>query len=236
MKHINHIAWVLLASVILLSLFRGQGFLSLNYFSLQVVKASFSHAVDKSNSVTQVSSMDDPRLNCHLRWFELLLKYRQQPVDPDDPIFGEVISCSSVHMRMLRRLYPAELALANLATQLYPDETAPLYWLVEATDPTISNESKPVIQKILTMTPNDGLAWRYLGIILIREGDIQGAIDAHINSCYNGDPGSNGCYNAGRLLEQEGRYEEAISFYRLSIHDFIRANADRLEDLLAGSQ
>ena len=139
-------------------------------------------------------------------------------------------------MRMLLRLYSENQELASMAVLRYPEDTASLYWLIWATDPAISNnESKPIIQKILSMTPNDGLAWRYLGIILIREGDIQGAIDAHINCCNNGDPGSNGCYNAGRLYEQIGDYENAIKYYSFSKNEGYRANADRLEELLAGS-
>ncbi len=136
---------------------------------------------------------------------------------------------SPIYVHMLSILYPDNLVMANYAINLYPEDVYTYYWLINASDPTLQNIPEDAVQKILSINPNDGLAWRYMGLILTREGDITSAIDAYINSCYNGDPGSNGCLNAGRLLEQEGHYEEAIYYYRLSRHDFIRANADRLE-------
>jgi len=232
MKHVKHVAWVLLAAILLLSLVQGQEFLRLNVQSLQVVKASFSPEVE-SNSVIQISSMHDPTLNCHLRWFELVLKYRQQPVNPDDPIFGEVISCSPLQMRMLRKMFPSSLTLAQIASSAYPGDPYPLYWIIEITDPGISVQSKPLIEKILSIDPTEGVAWRYLGIIYLKEGNIPAAIDAHINCCLNGDPGVNGCYNAGRLLEEQGNYNEALYYYRLSRWPTSQQVADRLEIIIS---
>jgi tetratricopeptide (TPR) repeat protein len=228
MKHLKHVTWVLLAAILLLSLVQGQEILRLNVHSLQVVKASFDPA-EISNPVTRSISISDPTLNCHLRWFELLLKYRQQPVDSDDPIFGEVISCSSLIMRMLRKMYPMNLELAKLSALTYPDQTFPLYWIFDITNSPINPNSRDLIEKIIELNPKEGLAWRYLGLIYLQEGNISEAISAHINSCLNGDPGFHGCHGAGSLLEQEGEYDQAIYFYRLSRWQVSQQKADDLE-------
>ena len=230
---IKIISWLLLLITVLITQFSSYEFFQLNQKSLaisQVLKASGSLSLPDTTAIKFRNSS----LVCHENWLDFIqiVPNKKEPVFADT---SELLACSSIHMRMLRKLYSEDLELATQAAQLYPDETAPLYWLIQATDPSISNESKPVIQKILSMTPNDGLAWRYLGIILIREGNIPAAIEAHINCCNNGDPGSNGCYNAGRLYEQIGDYENAIKYYSFSKNEGYRANADRLEELLAGS-
>jgi tetratricopeptide (TPR) repeat protein len=233
MKHVNGLTWVLLAAIILLSLVQSQEILRLNAHSLQVVKASFDLAEGISYPVNQSFSIDDPTLNCHLRWFELVLKYRQQSVNPDDSIFGEVISCSLLQMRMLRKVFPTNLDIANLASQIYPEETYPIYWMIEITDPAISYKSKPLVEKILILNSKEGVAWRYLGIIYLKEMNIPAAIDAYTNSCLNGDPGYHGCNSAGKLLEQTGRYQEAIYYYRLSLWPRSREAAEKLVEELS---
>ena len=204
----------------------GYEFFELNQYSITVTKNLMR--VDIPVSQNEAHYFQNPNLGCHGSWLEFI----QITVKNNDLIHSDLtdlLACSSVQMRMLRKLYPNNLELSTLAAQLYPNETSSLYWLLQASDPAISIDSKPIIEKILQIKPRDGLAWRYLGIILIREGDILAAIEAHINCCNYGDPGANGCYNAGRLLEQEGRYEEAITFYKRSYHEPYRVNADRLE-------
>ncbi len=221
------IPWLALLTVIVSTYRFGGDFWRLNQLGVNTVHLKMT---SQTRAGFAPSAADNDALACHQEW----LQFVRQPkaLSPDLEQASRLIACSPTNMRMLWRTYPSEPALANLAVQLYPGQAAPLYWLISATDPKITEQSKPLIEEILRINPRDGLAWRYLGIVLIQEGDIQGAIEAHIHSCYNGDPGSNGCGNAGWLLEEEGRYEEAISFFRLSRHKFIRANADRLEEML----
>ena len=228
MKHVKHIAWFFLAFVILLSIIQVQETLRLNTYSLKVVKVFF-YPVDASKPVNQYASIYDPTLNCHLSWYKLIVKYRQPPLSPIDPIFEEVISCSLLHLRMIRKMFPFNLDLANLASQIYPEQTYPIHWVIEITDPLINIKSRPLVEKILTLNQKDGLAWRYLGVIYLKEGNIPSAIDAFINSCLNGDPGVNGCVNAGYLFEQQGEYEKAIYYYRLSRWYKSQEAADLLE-------
>ncbi len=140
-----------------------------------------------------------------------------------------LMTCSELYVSMLSKLYPENLELANLAVWEYPNEVTPYYWVINATDPSLREIPKGPVEKILSINPKEGLAWRYMGLIYLKEGNIPAAIDAHIQSCYNGDPGSNGCYNAGRLYEQIGDYQNAIKYYSFSKNEGYRANADHLE-------
>lgn len=69
--------------------------------------------------------------------------------------------------------------------------------------------------ELLLLRPHDGVYWRELGDLL-REHDPNAAIEAYLQSCRNGDPGSNGCYRAGLTAESQGDYENAIQYYRYS--------------------
>ncbi len=67
----------------------------------------------------------------------------------------------------------------------------------------------------LQSKPMDGIRWRELGDLL-STSDPHAAIEAYLQSCYNRDPGSNGCWRAGLTAEKLGELETAISYYRLS--------------------
>jgi hypothetical protein len=55
------------------------------------------------------------------------------------------------------------------------------------------------------------------------------ARNAFIQCCNHGDPGSHGCYNAGRIEQERGQLETAILFYRLSHWEEAHRRADELE-------
>lgn len=227
---IKFIPWLVLSALLVITFFSDGGYILLNKYAIQVVNAKLSSSgTEQEQYIPSVSS----RRSCHVGWLSFIDPPSDQEITPSELV--SLLACSPMHMRMLQRAYPENAELAQLAIDLYPNHTAPLYWFINATDPKISASSKPLVERILEINPRDGLAWRYLGIILINEGDIPAAIEAHINCCFNGDPGANGCYNAGRLYEQVGVYEKAINFYRLSRHEPYRVNADRLEEMLVGS-
>jgi tetratricopeptide (TPR) repeat protein len=229
---IKLIPWFILLAVIITQ-FSGYDFFQFNGGSLKIAKKLIVN--DHSYSPITDNTIKNEKFVCHVSWLYFVQSDPGYRINNSTSIKA-LMACSELYVSMLSKHYPENLELANLATQLYPDDVTPYYWLINATDPSLRDIPKSAVQKILSINPKDGLAWRYLGLIYLKEKDLSAAIDAHIQSCYNGDPGSNGCYNAGRLLEQEGRYEEAISFYRLSRHEPYRANADRLEEFLASSQ
>ncbi|MGC8838813.1 MAG: hypothetical protein ACP5UM_10400, partial [Anaerolineae bacterium] len=59
--------------------------------------------------------------------------------------------------------------------------------------------------------------------------DPEAAIQAYLNSCTYGDPGSNGCYRAGKTAERLGDYARAAQYYRLSRNEGIRQLATEME-------
>jgi tetratricopeptide (TPR) repeat protein len=223
---IKIIPWLILLSF-LITQFSGYEFFELNQSAITISKKLLVGGSFDDKNIFSVSQKT--LLKCHYSWLKLVDSYLGQDIRLDDPVFEEVISCSPLFMHMLKEMIPANLQLASLANQIHPDNTFTIHWIIEIIDPGISIQSKPLIEKILSIDPKDGVAWRYLGIIYLKEGNIPLAIDAHINCCLNGDPGVNGCFNAGRLLEEQGDYDEALYYYRLSRWIKSQEAADKLE-------
>jgi len=97
----------------------------------------------------------------------------------------------------------------------------------------LSNEQPDLAIQLYRQTlqfrQNDGVRWRELGDLL-RERDPQAAIQAYLQSCYNLDPGLNGCYRAGRTAEKLGDLQAAVRYYRLSKSSSALGRADKLEE------
>ena len=56
----------------------------------------------------------------------------------------------------------------------------------------------------VSLAPKNGLAWCRLGYSYEQTHELEQAATAYLNCCLNGDRGSNGCYGAGRVMEQLG--------------------------------
>jgi len=183
--------------------------LVLNFFAVNTNKG-------KQPIVRELSSL---QLDCQVQW-----------LSPDRDL-SELLPCSPIYMDMLRVLAPTDATLAAQAREFYPDLVEPLYWLAESQGGASAEHTENITlyEEIVTKYPDEGLAWCYLGGFYERAGDLQASLAARINCCYNGDPGSNGCYNAGRLLEGKQQYQEAIHYYRLSKWGPSQEAAKRLE-------
>lgn len=191
----------------------------LNLFAIGHMKESKKYRLNIGSSEIQ----------CHIKW----LQVRTQNFPSTNPYLSTFLPCSPIYMDMIRTLAPTDANLATQAHWLYPDQPAPLYWLGESNGPYGQPQDQPYYEQIVAAHPNEGLAWCYLGGIYENQGNPQEALDARINCCYNGDPGSNGCYHAGRLYEEKQQYDKAIHFYRLSKWEPSNDKARLLESQLS---
>lgn len=205
--------WFLFATLMLIAFVGISGELSLNFFSVQSLKAG-----SENMNVAPPPQGELERLDCHQLWLQ------------EDRDLARILPCSPVYMDMIRVLTPTDAALADEARALYPNLTEPLYWLAESQGSYTAPINLPVYQQIVAEYPTEGLAWCYLGYQYERDGDIQASLGARINCCFNGDPGSNGCYNAGRLYEGMGDQENAIKYYLLSKWEPAREKGRALRD------
>lgn len=124
---------------------------------------------------------------------------------------------------------PGDLSLALAAAQSHPARPEAWFWLAEVlSEAGFDDQAIPAYQRALDLRPNDPLPWCRLGGLL-RPYDVLAARDALLQCCVLGDPGSNGCVNAGNIEAERGNYAAAIRYYRLSHWSEAWRRADELE-------
>ena len=189
---------------------------------------------------------DPSSVPCSAYWFQGFLAQVRSNQLVRDAAWQVSMQCNSRYIRFLRLILPYDTNLAYSATQAQPDTADSWFWLAEATGmfanhifTNLIDANRPEIvlwlQMGLSLDPTDGMRWRLLGDVL-RPIDPQAAISAYLNSCLNGDPGSNGCWLAGFTAEQIGEIENAIRYYRYSNWDGALNRAAELEFMLDASQ
>jgi hypothetical protein len=77
--------------------------------------------------------------------------------------------------------------------------------------------------------PNDSYFLEQIGFVYFDKGLIVDATRAFKKSCDIGGPGIDSCYNAGKLLEYQGDFLNAIYYYKKSPSSFSHSQASRLE-------
>ena len=147
-------------------------------------------------------------------------------------IWEQALICSPGNLSMLRALLPQDMDMALLATQYYPDHSETWFWLGEAVAPTDYLGARQAYLRTVALSPRYGLAWCRLGQNYEYDGDLEKATEAWLNCCLNRDPGSNGCYGAGRMMEQLGDPQQAIEYYRRSHWEGALNRAEELEKQL----
>jgi tetratricopeptide (TPR) repeat protein len=138
---------------------------------------------------------------------------------------------SAMEIQVALHLYE-QLELANLANDNDQIIKAELKFIMA----TILTESQPNLaisyyQEGLKLKPLDGVRWYELGDLLATINPT-GALEAYLQSCYQGDPGSHGCYGAGQMAEVIGDTHLAIQYYRRSNWVVAQQRAEHLEKLL----
>jgi len=147
-------------------------------------------------------------------------------------IWEQALGCSPNNVSILRALLPQDMDMALLATQYYPDHSETWFWLGEAVAPTDHLGARQAYLRTVALAPRYGLAWCRLGRNYESNSELEKATEAWLNCCLNGDPGSNGCYGAGRMMEQLGDPQQAIEYYRRSHWEGALNRADELEKQL----
>ncbi|MHB8132782.1 MAG: tetratricopeptide repeat protein [Anaerolineaceae bacterium] len=209
--------------------------MKLNNFAIYSVKSIIIRTVP---SYTELTSNFN---NCHFLWLESVSNRNDFTSLVD---FVDLLNCSYIYVPFVYSKFPYQVSLAKIAVDRFPKEIDPLFWLAESNllneinsnSFLIEESNKEIFLKILSMNPKEGLAWCKLGNIYNKEGDIEKAINSFSQCCKNYDPGMNGCVNAGRLLEAQGDYIDAINYYRLSIWQLSQKEADRLEAQLVSGE
>lgn len=180
----------------------------------------------------ELATLDDSA--CRVNWYRGLLEDAAQDVSARNTSWGTLLDCAGEFIPFMAVLAAEDEALARQAIQKQPDSAVAYFWLAENVAAERPQAAIRAYQQGLELTPTDGVRWQALGDLLV-ERDPDTAIEAYLQSCYNGDPGANGCWRAGSTAEQQGDMTAAVAYYRLSKWETALQRADELEQQYGGS-
>ena len=167
--------------------------------------------------------------DCSHIWMAGLIAGRSGDLSAQHRAWEKALTCSPGSLPILRIILPQDVDLAMAAVQRYPHTSQAWFWLGEAIAPTNPLGARQAYLRTVELSPHHALAWCRLGRDYKQEGDLERAAAAFLNCCENGDPGSNGCYGVGRIMEELGKPQEAINYYRRSRWEGAQKRADELE-------
>jgi tetratricopeptide (TPR) repeat protein len=168
---------------------------------------------------------------CSAHWFRGLLAHAASAEDARDEAWVKAMRCSPRYIPMVFAILPDYLPLAEAAAQAQPDSADAWFALARIRSQENPEAAIELYRRGLALRPTDGRRWQELGNLLAGR-DPQAAIEAYLQSCHNGDPGSNGCWNAGKTAERLGDIKVAIRYYRLSRWSAALSRAAQLEQQL----
>ena len=148
------------------------------------------------------------------------------------PALEAALRCSPEYLSLVQALLPEDTGMAWTATRQYPDNSKAWFWLGDVTAPTDPMAARQAYLHTVALSAPHGLAWCRLGVNYEVKGELEKASEAYLNCCSYGDPGSNGCYGAGRMMERIGNPQLAIEYYRLSYWEGALKRAQELEKLI----
>ena len=168
---------------------------------------------------------------CSAHWFRGLLAHAVSDEHARDTAWVKAMRCSPHYVSMVLATIPDHSLLAETAVWVQPDSADAWFWLAQVRsqeDPQVAIE---LYRRGLALRPTDGRRWVALGNLLAFR-DPEAAIEAYLQACNHGDPGSNGCWNAGKAAERLGDIPAAIRYYRLSRWSVAQSRAAQLEQQL----
>jgi tetratricopeptide (TPR) repeat protein len=169
---------------------------------------------------------------CSQKWLTGVVAAKRGDLEEQRLIWEQSLACSQHYLTLLHAAAPQDQELARLAAQFYPRSTLGWFWLGGTLFYTDRSASQPAYLHIVELEPRNGIAWCHLGWIYEGLGEVETAAEDFYKCCRNGDPGRNGCFGAGRMMEKLGDPAQAITYYRLSRFDVAQSRADELEKQL----
>lgn len=190
--------------------------------AIQVNQAGIDvlHALSRQNSEELQRFVNrwskSPPQDCRLVWLSAMAMVGRQGVLPSHEALHNAVRCQPGYLAALEGLAPYDVRLAEEVVRMYPRNSSALMWLAQVKERFDRAQAAELYEIVTRVDATNGLAWCRLGAQRQNEGDLSGALKAFQECCQHGDPGSNGCWRAGGVLEKQGRLEEAIFWYNQS--------------------
>jgi len=207
----------------------GREMLTRNRLSLEALKAAQSGDAERMLQV--VGELEGKaQESCAYYWQAGRLGQLSGATGTGALNYTKLLECTDIYVLMMEQANPLDHKLAQTAVMNYPESSEAFFWLAEATVSADPVGALAFYEHVTQLDPSNGLAWCRQGGLLRNAENLNGAVDAFMNCCLNGDPGYNGCWGAGGTYERLNDIPAAIKAYRLSIWSGSLGRADQLEE------
>lgn len=167
--------------------------------------------------------------NCHANYLLGTIYDYQQKLTERNSYWQQAMGCHELYVDLVWDRAGTDPVLANLAFQQYPQQPTTLFWLADSIRQTEPQRAITLYQQGLILNPDNGYYWAELGHLLVAHNP-QAAIEAFLQSCRYGDPPNGGCRSAGKVAEQMGNPQAAISYYERSYRAAVRQLANHIRN------
>jgi tetratricopeptide (TPR) repeat protein len=219
LRSINQIRKMLLLGLLVVSLIASGVLLIQSIARNQAFTQALWAALRQPPDYVQALTLLKPIIakDCRVNWQIVLLAYHMDTLPGVEPYLNNLLVCTPRSVGWLLLIAPQREDLAFRATQLYPQEPKTWFWVgnLAATSGDLIQAEKYFSDSV-RLDPTYALASCRLGSIYEQQGQSQAAFDSFRQCCENGDPGSNGCYGAGRMAEELNDIPTAIRYYSRS--------------------
>lgn len=205
-----------------------------NQAAVAMVRGWFSSKVSLGEAQALLASpflADD----CRALWLQGLVAHAQGREAGRDDAWTRWLQCPQARVAFVEAVTGDDISWAERSVRLAPQDAEGWFWLARLRADSDPDGAIALYRQGFARNPVDALRWRELGDLLAGR-DPGGAILAYLNSCYYGDPGSNGCYRAGKTAERLGDWGRAAQYYRLSRNEEVRRLAVEMEKRLQGQE
>jgi tetratricopeptide (TPR) repeat protein len=98
-------------------------------------------------------------------------------------------------------------------------------------------EAEKVLRRAIQLDPNDAIMRMNLGYLFYRTNRTKAAIRA-MKKSIRMEPSAEACYNLGRILQNDGRIEEARKYLEraLSLNPYFTPAQDALDEIIGGGE
>jgi tetratricopeptide (TPR) repeat protein len=198
-----------------------------NILSVTILKADFNQDLTTLNSAQKHLS-EYASTNCYSNW----LLARISIGDKRENALQAYLRCTPTAINLFEVSNPDDILLASQAVNNYPNNPYAWFWLGDVQSYQHIGAALDSYIKVIQLDQKNGLAWCRVGDIYNRNGKKDEARDSYFQCCINGDPGGNGCLDAGKIAEGNGNILQAVQYYRLSADPNVRGRGLALEKQL----
>lgn len=141
------------------------------------------------------------------------LAWMRGDVPAAEAAWDMALRADAQYLPVIKMMAPADLPLAELAVQMYPDRAESWDWLGDLQAASAPAHAMTAYQKAAALSPLDNLIWEKLSSAALVAGDKDVAQSAAQTACDYVPIRNGACHEAARLAYEKGQWQTVIDYF-----------------------